>query len=290
MYSTREIATLIWVALFVVWMLFVPSVRKSVVQLFTTFFNSYILASVSVMGAYTAICCVLLSYLDLWHGGMLKDTLVWFFFTGFFLVSEFIPPKDEGPVFKKVFFDNVKAILLVEFILNTYTMSLTAELIFVPFVTFIVAINAVAKLNDEHKPVEKFTGYMISITGFLIFGYSVWEAINGWGQLDKWDAFRSIVYPPLMSMLFFPLVYLMSVLSAYETSLLGLKLGPEKTKALKRYVWWKSYSRCGLRIKNIRQLKDKGYFGMMQVQSKSEVDSLLDDIFSDDTNSPSQEQ
>ena len=278
MYNNREIATLIWFDVFMVCALCVPSIREPIVRSFLTLFSRTLLLSFGIVAAYTACVCVLLATVDLWHTGMIKDTVVWFFFASTFVVGDFITSKDDPHVFKKVFFDNVKVIILAEFILNTYTMSLVAELVFIPFVTLTVTLNAVAKLNEEHKPAVLLTDYILGVSGLLLFGYSAWEAVDSYGTINTWDTFRNFIFPPLMSLLFSPLVFFMVLFSVYEMAFVGLKTGPDKTQEVARYAKWRLVSHFGLRLRKLREFRQHSFHYLSSIQTKEDVDQLLDSL------------
>jgi len=276
LFNNREIATAFWFLLFAVWALSKPTVRKSVGHLLLTFGNRKLLACVGAMLAYTAALVASLSALGFWHTGMLKDTVIWFFFSGFVLVMDFVTSKDNEPVFKKILFDNVKVLIVIQFIINTYTMPLIGELVFVPFVTLLFVMDALAKTDTQYDSGARLTGCVISIIGFLIFGYAIWCAVSDFRNLGSMDTFRSIAFPLLMSLLFAPFVYFVVLASTYENIFVRLRIGPEKTRDVIRYAKRRILFRYGLRLSRLREFSKRFSLELMRIQTVEDVDRLLE--------------
>lgn len=276
MFNNREIATAFWLFLFAVWALSQPAIRKSVGHLLRAFLNPKILVCVGAMLGYTAGGIAILSALGFWHVDMVKDTVIWFCFSGFVMVMDFETSKDNDPVFKTILIDNLKVLILIEFIINTYTMPLIAELVFVPFVTLLVMMDAFAKTDKEYDSVARLTGCIIPVIGFLIFGYAIWAAISAFRNLGTLDTVRSVAFPPLMSLLFAPFVYFLVLATTYENTFIRLRIGPDKTRDVVRYAKRRIFFRHGLKLGSLRDFSKRCALDLVRIQTTQDVDRLLE--------------
>lgn len=277
MFNNREIATAIWVLLFAVWALSKTEVRNSAGYVVRAFIHPKILVCLSLMTAYIAIILAILALIGVWHIGLTKATILWLCFSGFALVLAFANSNrdDNDNVFRKIFFDNFKAVILVEFLINTYTLSLVGELVVVLFVTFVILLDTFARTDDQYAQVARITGVLLVVTGFSFFAYAVSEAIGDYRTLRSLETLRSISLPPLLSITLAPFIYAVVLVSTYELVFLRLKLGPKKTTAVLRYARRRILLRFGLRVKILRAFLRLHALDLMSVQTVNDVDNLV---------------
>ncbi|WP_417378170.1 hypothetical protein [Gimesia sp.] len=213
---------------------------------------------------------------------MVKDAAVWLFFTGVLVTGDLITSPEDNSVFKKVFKDSIKAIILAEFMVNFFTMPLILELIFVPFITVIAVTKAVASQDDKLKDVELLFDVILGLCGIGLLGYSIWKAYTGFDTLDLWDTFRQFIFPFAMSLMFSPMVFLIVLYSVYDLIFTGLEIGPDKSKEVKRYAKWRLFSFFGLRLNKLREFKRSHFTDMFRVQTIADVDYLLNEYLTPD--------
>ncbi len=236
MFNNREIATAIWLTLFAIWILTKSNVRTSIAGVFRAFLSWKILTCVAAMLLYTGAIVAVLYAIGFWQLPMIKDTVLWFCFTAFATVMRFSTSRNNDNIMRKVFADNLKLIIFLEFLIGSYVMSLPAELVFVPFVTLIVLLDTVAKLNEEHAVVAKLTTFLLAIIGFAILGFAVSHAIGDFRNLGTMNTVRTIAFPPLMSIAFIPFIYALVMIAAYESIFIRLAVGRDKAPDVVRYA------------------------------------------------------
>ena len=227
------------------------------------------------MVLYTAAIVTVLYAVGFWQLGMLKDTGLWFCFVAFAMVMRFTMPRDNERILRQVFFDNVKLVILIEFLIGTYAMSLLAELVCVPFVTFLVVLDVFARRDEKNVPVARMTGSLLAVIGFAILGIAVSRAIGDYRNLGTMNTVRSIVFPPLMSNVFAPFIYVVMVIVTYESIFIRLTLGPDKTADVVRYAKRRILFHHGLSLRRLRDFAKRPPFEIMQIQTTDDVDSLL---------------
>jgi len=66
-----------------------------------------------------------------WQDALLGETIIWIFGVGFALLIN-AGRTNEKDFFKKAILDNIKIVVIIEFLVNIYVFDLWAELILVP--------------------------------------------------------------------------------------------------------------------------------------------------------------
>jgi hypothetical protein len=275
LFNNREIAAAISLTLFAIWVLTKSDLRHSIASVYRAFLNWKILACVAGMVLYTATIVTLLHAVGFWELGMLKDTVLWLCFAAFAMVMRFMTSRDNERILRQVFVDNVKVVILIEFLIGTYVMSLPAELVFVPLVTFLVMLDAFARCDDKYAPVVKLTGLLLAVIGCAILGFAVSRAIGDWRDLGTMNTVRSIVFPPLMCLVFAPFIYVVVVIATYESIFIRLTLGRDKTADVVRYAKRRILLHYGLSLRRLRDFAKRPPFEIMQIQTTDDVDRLL---------------
>ncbi len=275
LFNNRELATAFWLLVLAVWVLCKAELRSSIGDLFRAFWKVKIVVPICLMLLYVTGSVELLAIIGIWKVHLLKDTIVWFFVGATAMMMRFVTAKDTDNVFKKILTDSIKIVILLEFLVNTHTFSLLAELILLPVFTFIVMLDAVASTNKEHAIVAKIAKGIQMIVGFMILGIAFTRAYADFQNLKDLDTFRSIALVPLLSILMFPFIYIMLVISKYELVFLRLKLGREKTPELKRYARRKIIKHSGLSLKRLQYLLKNHMIDLMHMDKESDVDNFL---------------
>ncbi len=216
-FNNREIATVIWIVLIFGWALFQPNVRTAFSGVIRAFFQLKILVFVGLMIIYVAAVVAGLYAVHFWNVALLKDTVLWLCFTGMVMAANLVTSKTREGIFRKIVADNVKVIVLIQFLVNTHTFSLVGELVFVPFVTLVAMLETVASLDKRYSSVAKFmSGLQIAI-GIVILVFAGLKVISDYENLLTIDALRSLLLAPMLSILFWPFIYLMLLLSKLRT-------------------------------------------------------------------------
>lgn len=278
MFTNREIASSFWLLVLAIWALSQSAIRKSVGELLLAFFKPIILICIGAMLAYTVCAVAILLSIGVWNSGMVKDAAIWLCFSGFVMVMEFATSKENGPVLKKIFFDNIKVLIIIEFIINTYTMPLIAELVFVPFITLLVVMDAFAQSDTKYASIARLTSCIIPVLGFLIFGFAIWCVVGNLKNLDTMETFRSIAFPPLMSLLFAPFVYLLVLWDTYNNVFIRLTIGPKKTLAVIQYAKRRILLRHGLNLNSLRDFSKRFPQELFRIKTREDVDKILDSL------------
>lgn len=220
-FTNRETAIIIWISLFTIYAFYEKSIRGSIFGVIKSALNKYILLYfVSYLVYILAFICMFYHF-KLWDKDNLKDSLIWFVFSGlpigFILTNKTL----ERGFWRKLVLENLKLILLLEFIINSFTFSLPVEFfILIPFVTMITLLNAFCKHKNEYKLVEKLTNTIITVFGFIIISYSCYRAITEIQLIENINTLRSIFLPVVFSVVSVPYMYTLKLYIEYENNVI----------------------------------------------------------------------
>jgi hypothetical protein len=271
-FNNREIATIVWGIVILPFLLRPVRVRKSLAGLLKMMFAGKLLFPVLLLAAYIGGIVYLLSRLELWTVTLLKDTLFWFFSAGLLTIYKYVSAKDGNVPIKELLFDNLKLIVVLEFLTNTYTFALWAEVILVPVVMVVAMMNAYAEATKENRDVAKLLGGIMAGIGILMVGHTLYSAVQDYRALGTFETLRSFLLPILLSAAIIPTAYLMAVFASYESLFVGFKLGKDRSKRFVNYCKWRVLWHCGFSIKRISRLKP---FNLMHLESKEDLNSML---------------
>src|ERR1051325_3164480 len=142
-FNTREIAVGFWLFIFAVWGLSQADVRARIGPLIRATMKPKLLIPVLFAAVATASVAAFLHRYSLWTVEELKDTVIWFLFTGIALIFRGVSKEDPNRVLRRIFWDALKITAVVEFLLNTYTFSLWVEFLLFAFMVGVAMLGAV---------------------------------------------------------------------------------------------------------------------------------------------------
>lgn len=272
--SNREIATAIWFVLLLIWGLTVSNIRASVLALVRSFFTAWILFPVCAMAVYCVVCVKLLGAIGLWNSTLLKDTVLWFC-CGALGAMMRLSSSDSGDLFRKMLLDSLKVVILLEYIVSTYTFSLPVEIILTPVLAIVVLCGVAASMDKKYAGVEKLMNGCQIMTGLAILGAAFWGAFHNLRSLVSLETAKTIAFMPLLFTLLVPFLYALAVLSSYQEAFIRLEFGSDKTDSVKRYAKWRLLGHYRLSLSRVQHLAKEHVLDLMKVQTKDDVDKLL---------------
>lgn len=274
-FNSREIATAIWFILFISWALRYSDIRKALYALGRAFFNWKVIVPACLMALYMATIVIALFYLNFWYTALLKDTLIWFCITGMAMMVRFITANDGENLFRKVVGDTIKIVIVLEFLVNTYTFPIYIELFLIPFLALIAMFGAYSDASKKDATVSSFIKGVQIIVGFSILAGAVFVAISDMQHLQSLNTLRSIALAPVLSLLLIPFLYALLLVSEYEQVFLRLHLGREKKDTIKRYARRKIIAYAGLRLSRLRHLKNNCSIELLHISNKADVEEMI---------------
>lgn len=252
--SNREIATLVWTTTIFVWALSKPNVRKSFGQLIKAFCAHQILIMLANASVYILGCVIALSALGIWQWASLKTSLMWSVTFAFVAMFDIKRITEDSMYFRKTLRDIFSATVIIVFIAEFYSFGLLAEMIFMPVLTILTLLYGMSETQQEWAKVKSLSGWILAGIGLFILAYGIRRIAGDFDAVATWATAREFAIPILLSVMFLPFIYLLSIYTTYETvfSVISLKISDPK---LLRYAKWQAIRTFGVNLDYLRRWK-----------------------------------
>lgn len=212
--------------------------RNSLADVVKLLFGKYFLAIYLTLGSYLFGIFILLKEIGFWTSADIKDSIFWLLSVAFVLVFSLNKAKDSK-YFKEILFDTIKVIAILSFVINFYNFSLITELILLPVLVFIGMLQTVAGLDSKNAQVAKILTNLMAIFGFGLLIYSIYKMANGYSDFFKLGTLHSFILPIILTILFLPYLYFLSLYSIYESYFIRLDfmtVKKGKVKKVKKHI------------------------------------------------------
>ena len=137
--DNREIAIFFWMGILFLWAIFNKKIRQSLIGVLKALTKKAVAISSLLMILYIGLMIYLSQKIDLWRPSNLGETILWIFGVAFVMFVN-VNHASEDYYFRNIVVDNLKFVVILEFITNVYVFNLWIELILVPIMAFIGAI------------------------------------------------------------------------------------------------------------------------------------------------------
>ena len=277
-FSTRETAMFIFVAIFLIAFLFNGKVRLSILNLVKCALSPKLVKAAIIFAVYALIFVVAFALTPLWKWIYLKDIIIWFVFAGIPLCFNAISADLNSGYFRKLIVAQLKLMVLVEFIISSFTFSLLAEIFLVMITTFIALLDVVAGSKEEAKSVKKLTSSLLSIIGIVIFILTIKNIIASIGNVTFVDMLVSFFIPIIYLFLFIPVAYLFAIYARYESLYMRMSFKEPKNRKTIRWHHWEVFKTCRFSYKKIDLFNQSYMIKMYVSMSDDSFRSLLADF------------
>ena len=277
LFTTRELATIIWVVVFIIWALFLKSTRKAIFGLLKAFLQKQIVIAFSTMFLYVAFTVYLFSQMQLWDYSLLKDTIFWFFGIGFVLFMNLNKANENEHYFKRIVVDNLKLSLVLIFLVNFYTFSLLTELILIPVLFFIVAMNSYAGMKKGYETVKKITNFVLGFWGIFLLAFVLVSVFGDYQNLLIVDNLRAFLLPLFLTFAFLPFLYGFAVFMTYESLFVRLNVSVgERDKKLLGVTKRKMFSTFGVNLRELNRFSKENISKLWGLRNESELREIIE--------------
>jgi hypothetical protein len=275
--SNREVALGLWLATFLAFALSKRGVREASGEFIKALLQWKVLVVIGLALLYVTGVVAVLFAVGVWTIDLLKDTILWFLFSGLAVAFALIGSSQDEGVFRKIVVDSVKIMVIIEFITSTYTLSLLAELVLAPILAVLAGMDAVASTDERYGPAGKLLKWLQGMIGFAIVLYAVGQAIADYRTLGSLTTLRTVVLAPLLSILFSPFVYFLVPYTHYETLFLRLRIGVDKSPDVQSYAKCRLVCFLGIRLQAVRDFLRTHGHDLMEVRTRINVDGLINE-------------
>lgn len=209
--NNREIAWLAWLSVVLIWILTQRQIREALWECVKAFCAPQILRIVALMLAYVGVCIVVLAAFHIWQWDNLKTTLLWTLTFALVTMLDVSRISEDDAFYGQTVKDTVGATAVLIFIAELESFPLGAELLFVPALVFLGGLLAVAQTRPEVGHAKAFVESLVSIVGLSLLVYTL---VCIWTRPDEfliWATLREFAVPALLSLMFLPFMYVLSV-------------------------------------------------------------------------------
>lgn len=266
--NNREIATTIWLTIVFLWALSISGVRRSIPSLLKAFFNKKIIIPLIAMLLYIVFMVVAFEKIGFWDKSATKNTILWVLGSAFATYFSLNKVAQDSKYFKNVIFDNIKFILILEFVVTLYSFSLPVELIVIPIATLIVMLNTFAESKPEYKQVSQLLNFLMGAFGLYLLAFTFREIVIDFQNFATLENLRDFFLPPLFSVVLLPFIYVMALFIQYEMLFIRIDFA-NKNPDVAKYVKRKVMATCHINLSKLNKVSKKA--GYPKVNDKKDV-------------------
>lgn len=279
-FSAREWATIIWLLIFSIFLMFQKEVRKGIKELLKIFFEKKLRILWEIILLYVLMITVIFYKMPIWDNIYIKDIIIWLIFSGLVICMNAASNEADEKYIKKIIKDNLKLTIILEFIMSTFTFDIWVELVIIPVITMITVMNVIAERKEESRAVHKLLDFVLVVAGFWILYETIKIGINEYKELNMLNTLVSFMIPIVYLIMIMPLVYMLEVYSKYEVLFIRMTFKEEKNKKVKRKHRFSVIRICKFSVRRIL-LFQRVYLGKMYIGMKDEEFEQLMNEFCD---------
>lgn len=272
LFNNREIALGFWSLALLFFGFSLKNLRESMFGVLRASLGAKIVTPVLLMAVYMSCVVFAFYYLNVWEFSLLKSTILWFCFSAVVLSWKYTGSKPEQRQFKKAIIDNLKVVIIIEFVVNAYVFSLWFELSMIPLMAAIGCVSVVAERQEKYAAVASLINWMMMVVGGLLLAHAVVNVMSDISNFWSLDTLREFLLPLGLTTMFLPFVYLFMLYAAYEELFVGIRMGNEKSTRLVWYTKKEVMKRCRFDIAKVSQMQR---FDLMRISNESDVDRLV---------------
>ncbi len=276
MFNNREVALAIWLGIFTICILCYSPVRNTLPRLLRAASSWKILLSLALALGYTIAIVFVLHQFGIWRVGHTKDTVYWFLFTAIAMFANQVTASDHKGFAREIVVDSFAPTILVEVVVTAHSFPLLIELLLVPAVVFIAAMEAVSERRNDVKPVLGCCRLFTALIGITLFGFGLYDVVAQFKTVFTFTNGVDILITSVLSIAFIPFVYAVLVVSAYENIFLWLRIGQTKPDGLARAARWRVFKTCGINLTKLKCFERTSARQLRLVTSQSDLDDLFD--------------
>ena len=215
--DTREWAAVFWLAVVAALCVAVPNVRRGLADVFVAFFGSWKLVVVfATFLGWLASACYLGWLVGAWNTGLMPDTVAWVLVSGFGLLLSSNEVTKKEHFFRNALLSALGLSAFMQFVLNLQTFNLAIELVLLPTVTILVALEMVARADPKHRPAQRIISSLLAIIGLWVIVATVRGLAGSWRGLDLRQTGLELAFSIWFPLAALPFVYVLALVMAYE--------------------------------------------------------------------------
>lgn len=255
--NNRELATLFWMAVLIGHIFFKDRdgrAANALIQLLRAFFSPKIIMVMAWASFWVVLCIWALHYAGAWEFANLKTTLIWVAAFAFVTMLDVGRISEDDTFFRKVVRDTISVAAVVTFIAEAYSFSIAAELILIPLLALASGVQVLSENHPTHAQAGKLATAILAMSGAAYVGYGLYGVMSDFQIFATWNTLREFFIPIVLSFLFLPYLYVVSVMVSYEMNFVALEWAV-KDDALRRYAKVQAITKFRLDLDGLRRWK-----------------------------------
>lgn len=273
-FNNREIALIVYLIIFLSWALTQERIRKSIFLVIKALFAKKILFSILFLLIYVLFFIIVLYHIQFWDLLLFKDTIYWTFGTGLIIMFHCTNAIDDDKFFLKIVSQNIKLLLIIEYIVGLYVFGIIAEFFLTPIVIFLTALHGYSGIDQEYRKVNVFLSKLIGIIGLFYLFYSVSKIYQNIDEFLNYDNLRSFLFPIIMTILFLPFSYFFALYIEYESLFCRVNVFLKDSKSLRNYAKLRIILSTNYSLKKLKKIKP-GYL-FYECKTKNDIKNELE--------------
>lgn len=215
-FTTREIATFVWLCLLALYVLWSKNVRESVIEAIKSLGHRFFIIGLLSLNIYTLLSVFILQKLSCWDTTLIKDTSFWFLFTAVSIFFSIHKARDVT-FFTTILKDNIKVIIAFEFLVNLYTFPLLIELLLFPIILFASFSQETEAKKPTQQKVNSCFGKLLSAIGLSMILFSIYKSVADYESFFSISNLRAFLLPISLTILSLPYFYMLALYISYES-------------------------------------------------------------------------
>ncbi|MCO4198375.1 hypothetical protein M2R28_01550 [Aeromonas hydrophila] len=239
-FNNRELASATLMIVMSVWAWRKSNeVKKSIYEFLKSLLQGPIMMTLLTLVIYVLMVVYFLSKLQIWNSTQIKNTILWFLFVGVVQLSGTTKITDMKTYLKGAISNQIKLIVILEFLVAFHSYGYFTEIILVSVVTLSVACSIVSGNKIEHKQAKRVFDTITLCIGMFIFLGSMLNIYEKPLTFFNIDTFRDFLIPLVLSVSLLPYIYCFYYFMYYENIFVKFRIYTND-KSLQRYAKIKS--------------------------------------------------
>lgn len=274
-FNAREKAILVWLLIILFWGLLHKNVRSSMIRMIRTIFHVKIVLLFFTMFAYVLSMIYFLFKLHILNISLIKDIIFWVLGSAIILLMNINKAIDENHYFLNILLDNLKLLIIIEFIMALYSFNFWIEMILIPVIFIFTAIRVLNEIKKEYLQIKKFIDFVLASIGLFLIIYSISRIVSDYRGFVSINNFQSFIIPPLLTLLYISFLFIISIIIVYESLFFNLNIFFKNDHALLIFLKTQILRYCLFSHKKLRCIsKNIGYY-LNKIKSRNDVDIIM---------------
>ena len=224
MLTTRELASLFWLAVLVALLVSRGDGRAGVRSVGRLLLRRKLAGAILAFAGYVGVLVYAASRLGAWNPGLATDTLLWFFTAGLRVLFSLNRASTEERFFVRTARDTVGITALLEFYVNLVAFPLPVEVIGQPVIALLLGMSIVAGRDPAQLPAKRFVDATLGLAGLGVMAITGWALAGERSTLDMAGMLRSFALPIWLTLGALLFLYGFCLISNYEQASLRVTL------------------------------------------------------------------